>query len=239
MIWFAPAALLAGLGVRAAFAHHQDNERSHLIASIVREEASALARIEDLEGRVRAEPGWPNDYLQLESWLIRQVFSGVSPAEISSRLGSLSAPHSYSSGMRRSLERWTYALDRWAAGGVGSEVGLTRWRAPPELVLGRTLHVEAEGYHSIGRDYDAAVLDLWTARALIAFVEKDPGAPEAPEALYLLGEGIFRLRHALNGSVRADRVLNLCSEFYPDSIWARQATSLWRSEIGHGLESGI
>jgi len=81
-------------------------------------------------------------------------------------------------------------------------------------------------------------MNLWTITVLSEFVEKYPYHPEIPEALYMLGDSYLDLGTGLPNQVKADRVLNLCSELYPDSVWASRANTVWQEQYSPQNMSG-
>ena len=133
-------------------------------------------------------------------------------------------------GFRPSVVRWANTWDSWSKVPARNDVGLNGLTAHQLLIEGRQRFFEASGFEKIGRTYDAAVLNLWAIVVLTQFVEKNPYHPEIPETLYMLGEAYMDLGSGLPSQVKADRVINLCSELYPDSVWANRANSLWREQ---------
>ena len=206
---------------------NRSRERGHLVASIVHEQAVAFQQ-ENISDKVLDDlDKWPDDFLSLKNWVVIQTWRTGDPGQVSHRLRLISNRHSYSPVLRTSLRRWSEALTRWA-----SESDHPEQMSPDELIQdARHRYFEASGYQKIGRQYDAAVLYLWSAAFLNRFVQTAPDDSRVPEALFILGEAYLRLQHALPTPIRSDRILNLCSELYPDSIWASRADALWKDEV--------
>ena len=145
---------------------------------------------------------WPDDFLQLESWLILQVARGEAPAEILKSLERLSRQqHSLSASMRVSLARWSHTLLQWSEESPtldplpGRQPAGRGQVAQDALGRGRLRYLEARGYSEIGRQYDAAVLYLWAAAWLHRSIELANTDTGYPEALYLLGQTYMMLRN--------------------------------------------
>ena len=210
-------------------------DRGRLVASVVREQRMLMEEMigqgSQIEDKLNQARGWPDDSLLLETYLI-SVASGRSDLKkVSSEFTRLTFQNNVSRHvsrqMAKSLERWNRDLANWAemqSKGLPSIDAL--------MSEGRRHSFESMGYRKIGRGYDAAVLDLWSVSLLSQFVEESPMDPRVPEALYLLANAYSGLRFALPNSVRGDRILNPCSELYPESIWSKQATKVWQAEKG-------
>lgn len=104
---------------------------------------------------------------------------------------------------------------------------------PPEQLLSesRRVHAEAAGYLRVGRTYDAAALYVASVRSLVQFIEKNSTHRDVPEALFLMGEALARLRRVYPVSLKSESVLTLCMELYPDSVWAVRARMLRNGEL--------
>ena len=136
--------------------------------------------------------------------------------------------HPHSRAMEVSLGRWRDGLRRWT-----NEMH-SRSLSPDELIQeGRSHYFEAAGYNKIGRRYDGTVLQLWTISLLTRFIAKRPFDPQVPEALFMLGVEYLNLGQALPSMMRGDRILNLCSELYPDSFWANRSNGVWREAVSN------
>lgn len=205
-------------------------ERRRLAASIVREQIGFLTQWQPDIKLLSRESGWPDDFLLLGNWLVVQLASSSEPKTILRQLIALSRDRSYSRTLRNSINRWSDALGRW------SELKKSVFKFDPTYILqeARILHFEAMGLQKIGRQYDGVALYTQTILLLAKFIEKNANDSYIPEALFLLGDSMIRLRHVLPSSIRSDRILNLCSELYPESIWGQQANLVWRSESLNG-----
>ena len=208
----------------------RSEERGRVVSSMLKEQDAARVTNPDIDFNLKSTFQWMNESPELERWLVAQVARGVDPVQIASDLEGLSTQQIYSEVMANSLKRWIVSLREW---GKSREIGDT---LPPRrlLELGRLRNFEASGYQRTGKEYDAAVLYLWSNSLLTQFVIESPQDPYVAEALYLLGMTDLRLRHVASKALRADRLLNLCSELYPRSIWASQAYALWRTKLGSG-----
>ena len=235
-----PVRLIAGsaifvlvliLTIKSFQEFRRSQERGNLIASIVREHYSSLKDQVTPDDSIYSQKGWPDDFLGLQTWLIFRLAQSSSPASVADELASLAQRHAHSPVMQTALNRWQSSLNQWS----GMDHLFASMEGSALLEEGRLKHSEATGYRKIGRQYDAVAHYLWSAAFLHRFIEQNPDDAGIPEALYLLGDVFLRVRHALPAQFRGDRILNLCSELYPDSIWAGQAYALWRSEIGNGI----
>jgi hypothetical protein len=262
VLWlFTTFGLLLGAGI-FVLKFYEDSmrarERGRLVESIVREQLNSL--MEQSEVATSDTPaGLPRgkDSIALERWLIsktltassglsRNVSSDISgaasvhPADkdrsgnfqhLTTLLRSLSKD--VSGGLQASVNRWANTCESWADTLSQKETSLDSLSAHQLLVEGRQRYFEASGFQKTGRSFDAAALDLWTITVLSEFVEKYPYHPEIPEALYMLGDSYLDLGTGLPARVKADRVLNLCSELYPDSVWASRANSIWQEQYSN------
>jgi hypothetical protein len=267
VLWlFMTFGLLLGAGV-FVLKFYEDSmrtrERGRLVESIVREQLNSLIKQSEFTAS-DASSGLPRgkDSIALERWLILKTLnasgdisgmaSGNAPENVSgpmsdkdksgnfqhltSLLRSLS--HEVPNGLRSSVNRWANTCESWADTLAHKEMNLNGLSAHQLLVEGRQRYFEASGFEKIGRSYDAAALNLWTITVLSEFVEKYPYHPEIPEALYMLGDSYLDLGNGLPNQVKADRVLNLCSELYPDSVWASRANAIWQEQYSPQNMSG-
>ena len=200
--------------------------------SIVREQLHSLVEQSEAE-EVATMSGLPRskDSLGLERWLIARALNGSrNYRELTSVLRSLAHDRTIPEWLQISVNRWANNCESWSNTPARTDLSLSGLTAHELLKEGRQRFFEAAGFKKIGRSYDAAVLNLWVIRVLTQFVEKNPYHPEIPEALYMLGDAYIDLGTGLPPQVKADRVINLCSELYPDSVWANRANSLWREQ---------
>jgi hypothetical protein len=216
----------------------RSKERSRLVVSIVDEQLDDLFNVthawesaQNPEGSRRARsmgannlkltPGHSNDELVELRQSIRY------------RIGSdrLIA----SSTWKPALSRWYRTLSRWAHQPSGTEQGLDHLSSDQLLSEGRKHYFEAVGLRKIGKPYDATVLNLWSIVLLTKFIEKNALSPAMPEVLFMVGDAYIGLDSALPFKIKRDRILNLCSELYPDSVWANRANSIWKEEFGNAI----
>ncbi|MGZ3686997.1 MAG: tetratricopeptide repeat protein [Bdellovibrionota bacterium] len=216
------------LGARGADLFRRPHERGDLVVTVLKEQEQVL------RGMSREIPpsvelrGWPDDFIALQQWLILTLARDHNPAIAARRLEALEQDRSISPVLMTSLRRWRSTLQQWS--GMALPVS-----SESLLELGRLKHFEASGYRKIGRLYDGTALFLWSSTLLTRFIEENPGSKRVPEALYFLGINYLRLNYALPRVIRGDRLLNLCSEIFPNSIWAQQANEFWRKEMVHGV----
>lgn len=224
---------LFALGICLKVFQDVDRSKKHgdLVAKIVASQVDILKNESVTDQALEQIPALPDDSLQLESWLIARLMRDRDPLQVSRYLEEMTAKSSLSMNLRVSLARWKEALSRWAYW-LQNE---SQFSAEDLLREGRIIHAEASGYRKIGKSYDAVPLYVWSIYVLASFVERFSYDEQVPEALFLLGDSYFRLRLALPAQVRSDRILNLCPEFYPHSVWANQSNSLWRSEMSYGI----
>jgi hypothetical protein len=131
--------------------------------------------------------------------------------------------------MRVTLGRWSHSLLDWQK---EFKVGGDRVHSEDLMREGKQRYFEAAGFRKIGRAYDATILNLRTISLLTRFIHQDPYSSSVPEALFMLGAAYAGLGHALPKKMRGDRILNLCSELYPDSLWADRSQTIWREAYG-------
>lgn len=227
---------LSAAGICAGVLVYDQYQESHQIgriaATVVTQEIDRLKQEPLPVQLVGAQPGWPDDFIALQSWFILRALQKPDPLLLLTELSQLSRNRQVSPVMRTSLKRWNDSLQRWA---VAEDAGSKRTpgyseiagRSPEQLFLeGRKYHDEAVGYERVGRAYDATALYLWSFVRLSEFIREAPLHESNAEALYLLGKIYTQFKHALPTRVRADRFLNLCKELYPDTIWAARGHSL-------------
>ena len=152
----------------------------------------------------------------LQVWLVKQLLtkSPVQTRQVSARLLELEMQKPE---FEISLRRWRTGLLHWS----DSENRSPATTSEDTLTDGRLLYYEATGYLKIGREMDATVLYLRSFDLLSRYIESSPTSPDVPEALFLTGVSKLRLSKALPSVVRGNRLLNLCVELYPDSVWAK------------------
>jgi hypothetical protein len=203
------------------------SNRGRFVVAVVRDSLQSLQHLPDPAPLILSQRGWPDGFLSLQTWFIREAFLGTSPQDLRLRLNDMSEGRMMSSTLRMSLQRWDTALDRW------ERVRSTRDTTLPDslLVEGRTVYHEADGYFRQGYSYDATVHYVWAIRALSRFIEFNPIHMSVPEALHLTSEALLRVRQALTGPLRSGRLIHLCVEQYPDTVWATLSRSLWREEM--------
>jgi|GEM_PF-2365821 len=206
--------------------------RGHVVASVVHEQKALLQRLTLHAPAVRISliklHELPDDSLLLESYLISLTAGNADLKKAYADLKDLTYRENLSLPMRTSLERWQRQLRDWSN-------QQSRGLPSMEYLMseGRKHALESLGYRKIGRGYDSVVLDLWSISLLSQFVERAPNDARVPEAIYLLANSYVGLRYALPRTIKADRILNLVAEHYPDSIWSKQANQLWQTERGN------
>lgn len=242
VLWlFTTFGLLLGAGI-FVLKFYEDSmrtrERGRLVESIVREQLNSL--VEQSETKVQeTASGLPRakNSSDLERWVISKTLAASRNFHrLTSLLRSLSHDKAVPDGLQTSMNRWANTCEHWGNAESRNSIGLSGLSATQLLAEGRQRFFEASGFEKIGRSYDAAILNLWTIVVLSEFIEKHPFHPEVPEALFMLGDSYLDLGNGLPNQVKADRVLNLCSELYPDSVWANRANSIWKEQFS--TESG-
>jgi hypothetical protein len=240
VLWlFTTFGLLLGAGI-FVLKFYEDSmrarERGRLVESIVREQLNSLTEQSELIAS-DTPAGLPRgkDSIALERWLISKTLTGKNHSENFQHLTALlrSLSKDVPGGLQASVNRWANTCESWADTLSRKDMNLDGLSAHQLLVEGRQRYFEASGFQKTGRSFDAAALDLWTITVLSEFVEKYPYHPEIPEALYMLGDSYLDLGTGLPAQVKADRVLNLCSELYPDSVWANRANSIWQEQYSN------
>lgn len=108
---------------------------------------------------------------------------------------------------------------------------LKRGRFPSAdlLEMGRQSYYRAKGYEKRGDLEIAFGYYLRSSKLLIKFLKIEPGHIDVPEVLFLIGDSFMRFYGLVPTNVRLDRILNLCGELYPETIWARRARARWIS----------
>jgi hypothetical protein len=240
----AVSCLILAVGV-SFFKVYEDSmrvtQRARIVASIVREQGNILFHEpagtastlrENEEGKVDVAP--------LCRWIIERFSASNTDPRIVSRDLKIFLSHTKNPPeIQVGLNRWQAALDRWSSGvsaGIsdGSEDFMDS--APLSLLMeGRQHYFESAGFRRIGKSFDGTVLNLWTISLLSAFVEKYPLHPAVPEALFMIGDEYLNLGRALPKNAKNDRILNLVSELYPDSVWSSRAIAVWKSEHIHAI----
>lgn len=226
---FAGVALVSVLGfaswVLIDQARHS-GDRNRFVAATVRDSIQLLAQDLGSSSSISTalrQSGWPDDFLALQSWLIREGLTGTPPDEIGRSLAQLRSGRRFSPVFETSLRRWGLFLESWNQASAS-------WPVRPGasmLAEGRMAYHQAEGYSRQGKSYDATPLYVWSILSLVRFVESDSASDSVPEAVFLMGEAFVRLRRAFPSSARIDRILNLCADQYPDSVWASLSRSSW------------
>lgn len=220
--WAIAGVALCLISMRALSDLRRSHERERLIRGVVKQYSVAVTTQKGFDDNPELKRPWPTDFLLLEKWLAVQVYRKRPPFEIRRRLldlERLQPPMSPS--MQWTLARWYEGLERWSQ----------EWSVSPSVVgedalrRGRQRFIEAQGYSEIGRKYDAVVLYLWAANWLIKSIETGQQETEYPEALYLLGDIYLSLRHGLPENFHGEQLLTVCSDLYPNSIWASRANA--------------
>lgn len=210
--------------VLGEFQHARD--RGKLVSSVIRNHVESLGALSIIVPSFHQPT---EEFAPLQQWLVGAWARNLDPSEIRAAFAELRKLYR-SASMEISMTRWEVALERWA-----STRSVSDW-----LGEGRERHAEAVGYLKIGRPDDASVLYVWAASALTRFIYQDPEHPLVPEALFLLGDIMVRLKKALPRGVQSDRILRLCVDYYPGTVWARRAvTSLHEDERERQAEGAI
>ena len=216
---FRGAALLAfcifmfALIFRSYIDYSHSKERGRFVLSILKQDRKELTLAHYLAGDF---PQATDNLPQLQVWLVKQLLtkSPIQTRQVTARLMEFKTAKPE---MEVSLHRWRTGLLHW----TNSENRSPARTQEDTLKDGRLLYYEATGYLKIGRELDATVLYLRSFDLLSRYIESSPTSPDVPEALFLTGVSKLRLSKALPIGVRGNRLLNLCVELYPDSIWAR------------------
>jgi hypothetical protein len=223
--------MVIALALRFSIEYRGSRDRGRFVASMVREQIGMIRQLPDPVHILHREANWPDDFLALQGWLVVKLARGHEPDQVRRELAAMASRHAFSPALATSLNRWQETLARWSRTSGSDRL---RVLSPAEAMAeGRRYFYEASGYRKIGRSYDASALYLWSASLLVNFIDRAPLDRDVPEALYLLGDICLRFRHALPPTLRPDRMLNLCSELYPDSVWGNRARALWMEDLGH------
>jgi TolA-binding protein len=194
-------------------------EQGRLVASIVSEQ------LKRLQNATEVRTAQEDDLLSLRRWLIaNELKLAKNPSAIAEHIDEVSQSEKMSATEHGTLQRWKRVLNRWAVSKNNDD-------EKQLLRDGRRYYYEATGFVKTGHPYDATVLDLWVISTLTRFVEKTPLSPNIPEALFMLGDAYVNLGHSVPAQIKRDRILCLCSEFYPASVWAKRADSIWKEEF--------
>jgi hypothetical protein len=165
-----------------------------------------------------------DDSPDLQKWLLYDLVRNRKPAATALRLENQIRGKALSSVMSLAISRWKDALLAW-------ERDKDRVASGSYLDAGLSLYEEAAGYDRIGLSYDATVTYLRSVYALLLFVEQSPNRVEVPQAIFLIGSALLKLKSVLPDDVNPDRILNLCIELYPNSIWASRAHAMRRGNF--------
>ncbi len=207
-------------------------------ASVVREQSDSLLQISRRRLSSKPQPSrpsgaWKEDAPELAQWLVTSSIVSSDPGKTLSELKRILRESKLTPSMHASMERWSEALGRWSKLRIPAAEDSASAHSfellDENLHLARSRYFEAIGYEKIGRGYDASVLYLWVIDLLVPFTQRALSHPQLPEALFLLGAAYFHLRSRLPEGIRGDRILNLCLEVFPETVWAGQAGLLWRN----------
>jgi hypothetical protein len=213
-------------------------QRARLVVSIVQEQDATLFHEQagTAAPLMAVHEDESKEVIPLRRWIIeRFAASKNDPRVVAKDLDKILNQSNRSPLVLTALKRWQVTLDRWSSGMSENSEDAKSPRALILLIEGRQHYFESAGFRRIGRSFDSTILDLWTISLLTKFVEKYPLHPAVPEALFMMGDEYLSLGNALPSEVKSDRILNLVSEFYPDSIWASRANAIWKSERTHAI----
>ena len=208
------------------------HERGQLVSSIVEQQFHELSSGSQAGNfrRVSLE-AWRDDSLELKQWVIQQSLkSPGGPGAASRKLENLNQTRNHSSIMQISLKHWQNTLRRWA-----DQEKHKHFESAEFLKVAREAFFESAGLRKIGKSYDATVLQLWTISNLTRYINLNPYDGKVPEALYMLGVAYMDLGQSLPTKIRGERILNLCSELYPDSFWANRSNGVWREAASNEI----
>ncbi|MCM2322755.1 MAG: hypothetical protein NDJ90_05800 [Oligoflexia bacterium] len=107
----------------------------------------------------------------------------------------------------------------------------TAVEADRALAEGRRKYFEAMGYQRVGGHKAAEPLFFRTIEVLSGFIDHAPKDSRVPEALYLLGASYYYVSHGRDHA--AERLLNLCSDYYRGTVWGNRADAL-RAHLSRG-----
>jgi hypothetical protein len=224
---------VVGVGLRFASEYRRSHQEGRFVSRIVQEQLLTIRNMGTQGAVLQAAQEWPDEYSSLQTWLVATALKARDPAKVRAELNELIGDRLVSPALRASLNRWNGVLESWA--NFKDEQQNAHVRASVLLSEGRKHHHEAMGYVKVGRAFDATPLLLWSVTLLSEFIDRDPTSRFVPEALFLLGEDTLQFKRAIPGASRPDRILNLCGEFFPESIWAERAEQLWKSEMTRGV----
>ena len=226
---------IGSLIIRSTSDYNHSKERGRFVLSILKQDRKELALKQYMERDL--SQATTKDLLPiLQVWLVKQLLI-KSPPQMASVHRRLIALEIEKPEIRVSLQRWESGLARW----MNSEARNPNRTLRDMLNDGRIMYNQATGYRNIGREVDATVLYLGSFDLLSRYIEASPTSPEVPEALFLLGMTRLRLSKSLPACMRSNRLINLCVELYPDSIWANLSRANTREHgadvVQHSLES--
>lgn len=195
-------------------------ERGRLTSSIVSQQFRQIQADERTWGSRPSGKKRADGSVDLSPWMTRETFLESDPKVLLNNLKTQLRHRLSSQDEGISFKRWETDLGHWRAERFSGDAEV--------LSQARENYFQASGFSKVGRSYDATVLNLWTIRLLTDFIEKNSFDGQVPEALFMLGVAYRDLDHALPTGIRRDRILNLCSELYSDSLWANRANMIWR-----------
>jgi hypothetical protein len=212
-------------------------QRARLVASVVDVQSNSLFHAQQAGTASLVSTDGDREVTPLRRWIIEKFASANNndPRIVAKELDKILNQTPRSSPVLSALKRWQATLARWGAVYSVTSEDSKNSKALLLLTEGRQHYFESAGFRRIGKSFDGTVLDLWTISLLSQFVEKYPLHPAVPEALFMMGDEYLSLGNALPLEVKSDRILNLVSELYPDSIWASRANAIWKSEHSHAI----
>lgn len=181
----------------------------------------------------------------LKKWLVQEFLQGREISEIRSQLQGMARECAVSRETRATFRRWDEALSRGSRLYQAKSFRLSPSAGHPLSALniekliegGRSEFFEASGYERIGRTEDGLVNSLIAISLLSQFARAAPLDSRLPEAVYLLGVSYRRLRTLFSDRI-GERLLLLCIDYYPGSVWARQASTVWTGARRLGARRG-
>lgn len=211
-------------------------QRGVLVARIVREHRQQVTSRDSVSAPRLNRKNADQNFASLKEWFVLKALKDLNPAKLRTELAQVRASRQFPETMNKTFDRWHEGLGRWSREKEGRVTNVTASNVTDDFLRkGRQRYFEALGYQKIGRPYDGTVSYIWAIDLLSDFIQMDSEDDRLPEALYLLGAAYLNLRHSMPDGLRSDRMLHLCSEFYPDSVWASQASLHWRNERNHGI----
>lgn len=209
--------------MRGVAEYRGSRDRRHIVASLVREQLVEMRKATS-SAELTKRRLWPDEFVPLRNWVVNTGFV-TSTQELSNALTELVRNRDFSHRLGASLNRWQETLSRWS--GVEARInGSHNGESVPGLLsTARQCHFQATAYRKIGKSYDATILYLWTAVFLYRYIDRFPQSEQLPEALFLLGDAVLRLQNE-------PRLLSLCADIFPESVWAGQARAVMTSELG-------